>query len=487
MFVSVLDFLELPDTALSGPDGMVALPVVETEPVTDGMESCQDKRKTPVISLETDDSNVTDEGKDDSSSGTIILSDNENDSCCLESSENIFNKLAYEVRLAKFLKCGAKETQENPGSVLEAEPLSTSFDRKKYMFVSADCWNVPEDGVNNTEEDSKLLKVSAGNVGGTCVSLTESTGSFGSWRSPSSNLFSSSSPRPLFSPDTDSDTSEDYVESSERFRSYGYLIVRAGGRGDQTKRGDESGTFSITEADAKYGSDSSVKTQNVHSETETSASTRTTSAEAAVKSPSGGSYQRFIKDSCFRKSIVALPKIQICRVRAISPIRYRDPVGEVNSYDDESNNDDDDDESNSDDDDIFDHIHKVSCGNVDCRSGIDKLDGCAGENMSRNDNIDGKVNDDSSGSGSSLDTQDCVDTESVLTEATHKADSKSDKVDIGDTRTYRDCVSITLSDVEVEMGINGSDTDDAGSAIIEVSDTSAESSNDDAMEVVIIE
>ena len=73
MFVSVLDFLELPDTALSGPDGMVALPVVETEPPTDGMESCQDKCKIPVISLEADDNNTTDDGKDDSSSGTIIF------------------------------------------------------------------------------------------------------------------------------------------------------------------------------------------------------------------------------------------------------------------------------------------------------------------------------------------------------------------------------------------------------------------------------
>ena len=406
----------------------------------------------------------------------LFLSDNENDSCCLESSENIFNKLAYEVRLAKFLTSGAEEKEINPDSgeadgLLEAEPLSTSFNRKTYMFVSADCWDVPEDGVRNTEEDSALLKVSAGNFGGTCVSLTGSTGSFGSWRSPSSSLFSSSSPRPLFSPDTESDTSDDYVESSERFGSYGYLTFEAGGRG-------ESETLSITVPDAVSGSDSSIRTQNADSEIETSPSTRKSSAKSAVKSPSAGSYQKFINDGCFRKSIVTLPRIQICRVRAISPIQYRNPVGEIHS----------DDESNSDDDDIFNHIHNVSCGNIDGCNGMDKVDGCESENLSRNDDSDGKVNDDSSGSGSNVDTQGCVDTLSVLTDATGKHYSASDKVDISDTRTYRDRVNVTLSDVDVETDNSGSDTDDAGSAIIEVSDTSAESSsNDDVMEVVMIE
>ena len=93
LFLSVLDFLELPDSALSGPGGMVALPVEDQEPLMDRKESSQDKSKIPVISLETDDNNTTHEGKDSDSSDTIILSDHENDSCCLESFEKIFDKL----------------------------------------------------------------------------------------------------------------------------------------------------------------------------------------------------------------------------------------------------------------------------------------------------------------------------------------------------------------------------------------------------------
>ena len=51
------------------------------------------------------------------------------------------------------------------------------------MLVLADCLDVPEDGVNNIQEDSASSKVNAGNVRVTCLSLIESTVYFGSWRS----------------------------------------------------------------------------------------------------------------------------------------------------------------------------------------------------------------------------------------------------------------------------------------------------------------
>ena len=361
------------------------------------------------------------------------------------------------------------------------------------MFVSADCWDVPEDGVSNIQEDSVLSKVNASNVGGTCVSLAESTGSFGSWRSPSSSLFSSPSPRALFSPDPESDTSEDDAESHEKFGLDRFLAVESAkhwgdpetlsiteqdaesGSDSSVKTPSDPGTLPITEpdvesgpdssvkmpsdpgmlptaeSDANSGSDSSVKTPSVHSEIETA------SIEPAVKSPSGFSYQKFFNGACFRKSTVALPKIQICRVRAISPIQYREPVGEINS---------DDDESNDSSDDTFEHLHKVSCGNVDGCSGMDE------------GNADYKVNDDSNGGVESN------------TEATDGSLERN-KDYTSDTMTCRDPVNVMLSDVDVDMDDSGSssDTDDAGSAVIEVSDTStsAESSHEGVLEVVMIE
>ena len=67
--------------------------------------------------------------------------------------------------------------------------------------------------------------------------------------------------------------------------------------------------------------------------------------------------------------------------------------------------------------------------------------------------------------------------------------SERDKKEISDIRTYRDPVNVMLSDIEMNDRGSGSDTDDAGSAVIEVSDTStsAESSNEGVVEVVMIE
>ena len=136
-------------------------------------------------------------------------------------------------------------------------------------------------------------------------------------------------------------------------------------------------------------------------------------------------------------------------------------MGEINS---------DDDERNDSSDDTFDHVHKVSCANVDGCSGMDEA------NADYADKADYKVNDDSSGGVESN------------TEVTDRS-SERDKDYTIDTRTYRDPVNVTLSDVDVEMDDSGSDTDDAGNAVIEVSDTStsAESSNEDVVEVVMIE
>ena len=484
MFVSVLDFLELPDSALSGPGGMVALSVEDQEPLVDRMDTCQDRSKIPVISLEVDDNNTTYEGKDSDSSDTIILSDHENDSCCLESCEKIFDKLdlAYEVRLAKFLTSDLEEKEGNRDSgevdrLSEAEPLSTSFDRKKYMFVSADCWDVPEEGVSNIQDYFTLSKVNASNIGGTCVSLTESTGSFGSWRSPTSSLFSSPSPRTLFSPDSESDTSENDVESHEKLGLDSYLAVESAkhpgdprtlsvtepdvefGSDSSVKTPGDKVTLPITEPDAESVSDSSVKTPSIHPEIEPPAL-----IEPAVKSPSGLSYQNFFNGACFRKSVVTLPRIQICRVRAISPIQYRGPVGEINSDDDDE---EEEEESNDCSDDTFDHLHKVSCGNVDGCSGMDEANGKDSEHLSASDNS-GVVE--------------------SSTDVTGKS-SERDKDYLSDTRTNRDPVNVMLSDIEMDDRGSGSDTDDAGSAVIEVSDTStsAESSNEGVVEVVMIE
>ena len=69
------------------------------------------------------------------------------------------------------------------------------------MLISADCWDLLEDGVSNIQEDSAFSKVNAGNVGGTCVSLIALTIYFGSWRSLSSRVLSTAFPHTLFSLD----------------------------------------------------------------------------------------------------------------------------------------------------------------------------------------------------------------------------------------------------------------------------------------------
>ena len=68
--------------------------------------------------------------------------------------------------------------------------------------------------------------MSAGNAGGTCVSLIALTVFFGSWKSLSSSLLSTASPDTLFSPDPESDTSEHNVESYETLKLVGYLAVQ---------------------------------------------------------------------------------------------------------------------------------------------------------------------------------------------------------------------------------------------------------------------
>ena len=157
--------------------------------VADGMDCCQDRFTTPVISLDTHDSNMT--------PLTLLFCQIINMVVAV-SKVLIFHKLTYEIHFAKFLTSCMEENKGNPDSkkanrLLEAETLSTSSNRKKYMFVSADCWNLPEDGVINIQEDSTSSKVNAGNVGGTCVSLIESVVSFGCWRSPSNSMFNSTS------------------------------------------------------------------------------------------------------------------------------------------------------------------------------------------------------------------------------------------------------------------------------------------------------
>ena len=55
-------------------------------------------------------------------------------------------------------------------------------------------------------------------------------------------------------------------------------------------------------------------------------------------------------------------------------------MGEINSDDDDDG--DDDDESNDSSHNIFDHLHKVSCGNVDGCSGMDEANGDDSEHLS---------------------------------------------------------------------------------------------------------